>query len=110
VGDAEGMDCGCFQRGAVHHARVSLALRSQMLALVPHQVQRPHVFNEDVLVLRPPVYDRTIFLDACSPIHDGYDGPVADERIVDSEQILAPPYRLAKGVLSNAAYLHHGEH
>ncbi len=67
--------------------------RLRMLPLVPHQVERAHVFNKGGAVFRPPVGDRTKFLNARLAIDDGDDRPIADKGVIDAEQIF--PHHLA---------------
>ena len=61
-------------------------------------------------MLRPPAHDGRELFDARAAVLDDDDGPVADERIVDAEQLSPPPMRLAESVVADAAELHHGEH
>src|SRR3546814_3062934 len=49
------------------------------------------------------------FLDLCLAVANRHHRPVADQRIVDAEQLFAPPIGRAEDVLTLAAFRHRSE-
>src|SRR5687768_5587307 len=85
-------------------------LRLKSGALVPHLAELGHVLDQKILVLVPPGGDGAVLDDRGLAVADHHDRLVADQRVVDAEELRAPPFYIAKDVLAGAALLHGGEH